>query len=124
VSSRSGVTCCLQTGHKALTDVSRNFRTSRLDLLAGGPRDPQRAVRDPAVSLRAGSRAAFVMRARWTRADLLGYVSSWSAVARYRQRAWRGSVAGLLPESLLACGLTTGVRHRVARSTCWLEGSG
>lgn len=28
----------------------------------------------------------FVMRARWTRADLLGYVSSWSAVARFRQR--------------------------------------
>ena len=29
----------------------------------------------------------FVMRARWTRQDLLGYVSSWSAVARYRQQA-------------------------------------
>lgn len=28
----------------------------------------------------------FFMRARWTRADLLGYVGSWSAVARYRQQ--------------------------------------
>ena len=28
----------------------------------------------------------FFMRARWTREDLLGYVSSWSAVARYRQQ--------------------------------------
>jgi len=29
---------------------------------------------------------AFFMRARWTRDDLLGYVSSWSAVARYKQQ--------------------------------------
>jgi SAM-dependent methyltransferase len=28
----------------------------------------------------------FFMRARWTREDLLGYVGSWSAVARYRQQ--------------------------------------
>lgn len=28
----------------------------------------------------------FMMRARWTRVDLLGYVGSWSAVARYRQQ--------------------------------------
>lgn len=28
----------------------------------------------------------FVMRATWTRRDLLGYVGSWSAVARYRQQ--------------------------------------
>ena len=28
----------------------------------------------------------FFMRARWTRDDLLGYVSSWSAVARYREQ--------------------------------------
>jgi hypothetical protein len=32
---------------------------------------------------------AFFMRARWNRDDLIGYVSSWSAVARYRQQ--RGS---------------------------------
>jgi SAM-dependent methyltransferase len=50
----------------------------------------------------------FVMRARWSREDLLGYVSSWSAVARYRQQngedplpAFAEQMRGAWPDGLV-----------------------
>jgi SAM-dependent methyltransferase len=44
----------------------------------------------------------FFMRARWTRDDLLGYVGSWSAVARYRQQRGADPMPAFAEEMSLA----------------------
>lgn len=76
----------METGHPAVDALVRHLQYKRLGSHWPAGRelveDHYRSLPFPFASIKA---PAFEMVARWTRSNLLGYISSWSAVARCRQ---------------------------------------